>query len=98
MVRAIRFVAHLSESAMADKQLTGLCGEHYVAAFLAGCELEVAVPRGGAARSDLFVADTKRGRPVRVQVKSARDPYGAEKGVDFCSWATDCGIIDTHDD
>ena len=30
-----------------DKQLTGLCGEHYVAALLAGYGLVVALPRGG---------------------------------------------------
>lgn len=82
---------------MADTQSTGLCGEHYIAAYLAGLGLAVAVPRGGAARDDLFVADAKRGHPVRVQVKAARDPYGKYKGDEICSWETGCGIVDTHD-
>ena len=83
---------------MPDRQLTGLCGEHYVAAYLAGSDLTVAVPRGGAARVDLFVADSRRGRPIRLQVKTARDPYGKHQGKPFCSWATNCSIIDEHDE
>ncbi len=81
-----------------SKQSTGLCGEHYVAALLAGSDLVVAVPRGGAAREDLFVANSERGRPLRVQVKTARDPCGTHKGKAFRSWPTDCQIIETHDE
>lgn len=83
---------------MANKLLAGLCGEHYVAALLAGSDLVVAVPRGGAAREDLFVANSKRGRPLRVQVKTARDPAGKHKGKSFCSWPTDCRIIEEQDE
>jgi hypothetical protein len=81
---------------MVKPQSVGLCGEHYAAAFMAGFGLAVAVPRGGAARDDLFVADEDRGRPVRVQVKTARDPYGKYKGDEICSW--DCAVIEAHDE
>lgn len=81
-----------------DKQLTGLCGEHYVSALLAGHGLVVALPRGGASRSDLFVADNNRGSPLRVQVKTAHEPYGPYKGEQICSWATSDNIVDTHDE
>ena len=85
-----------------DKQLTGLCGEHYVSALLAGYGLVVALPRGGAARSDLFVADSKRGRAIRVQVKAGRQSYWkyARKhdGQAGYSWDTDRAIIKSHDD
>ena len=85
-----------------DKQLTGLCGEHYVAALLAGHGLVVALPRGGAARSDLFVANTKRGRALRVQVKAGRQSYVKYKrkydGQGCYSWDTDRAIINSHDE
>ena len=86
----------------ADKQLTGLCGEHYVSALLAGYDLVVALPRGGAARSDLFVADSKRGRALRVQVKSGRQSYTKYKrkyeGQGCYAWDTDRTIINLHDE
>lgn len=86
----------------ADKQLTGLCGEHYVSALLAGNDLVVALPRGGAARADLFVADSKRGRALRVQVKSGRQSYTKYRrkyeGQGCYSWDTDRAIIDLHDE
>jgi hypothetical protein len=65
---------------------------------LAGFGLSVAMPRGGAARDDLFVADAQRGRPLRVQVKTACDPYGRYQGKPFCSWPTNCSIINSHDE
>lgn len=79
---------------MLDKQSTGACGEFYVAGLLAGHGLAVSVPRGGAARDDLFIADTTHGRPIRLQVKTARDPFGPWKGRDICSW--DCKLIEDH--
>ena len=85
-----------------DKQLTGLCGEHYIAALLAGHGLIVALPRGGAARSDLFVADSKRGRAIRVQVKAGRQSYWKYKhkyeGKAGYSWDADRAIIKSHDE
>lgn len=85
-----------------DKQLTGLCGEHYVSALLAGHGLVVALPRGGAARSDLFVADSKRGLAIRVQVKAGRGAcytYKRKHNGQACySWETDRAIIKSHDE
>lgn len=89
---------------MADKptnELTGLCGEHYVAALLAGHGLVVALPRGGAARADLFVADSKRGVALRVQVKSGRQSRFQYKrkydGQVQYSWRADYSIVKSHD-
>lgn len=87
---------------MANTQLTGLCGEHYVAAMLAGSGLVVALPRGGAARTDLFVADSYRGRALRVQVKAGRQSYWKYKrkyeGQAGYSWDSSTSIVNTHDE
>src|SRR5262249_6028244 len=76
------------------------CGEHYVAAFLAGHNLVVALPRGGASRADLFVADSSRGRAIRVQVKSGRQAFTQYKkkwnGQGCYSWDADRRIVCTH--
>jgi hypothetical protein len=90
-----------TEDTKPSNQLTGLCGEHYVSALLAGYGLVVALPRGGAARSDLFVGDSERGPAIRVQVKSGRQSYWKYKrkyeGQAGYSWDTSRSIIDTHD-
>jgi len=36
--------------------ITGACGEHYIAGYLSGHHLIVAMPRGGIPGSDLFVS------------------------------------------
>ena len=91
-----------TEDTKPNNQLTGLCGEHYVSALLAGYGLVVALPRGGAARSDLFVGNSDRGRALRVQVKSGRQSYWKYKrkyeGRAGYSWDTSRSIIDTHDE
>lgn len=90
-----------ADEAKPDKQLTGLCGEHYVSALLAGYGLVVALPRGGAARSDLFVANSKRGLAIRVQVKAGRQSHWKYKrkydGQAGYSWDTDRAIIKSPD-
>ncbi len=50
--------------------ITGACGEHYIAAYLSGFRLIVAMPRGGIPGSDLFVSRETGGRALRVQVKT----------------------------
>jgi hypothetical protein len=52
--------------------IIGACGEHYIAAYLSGYSLIVAMPRGGIPGSDLFVSKEKGGNTIRVQVKTAR--------------------------
>lgn len=69
--------------------LIGTCGEHLVAAYLSGHELQVGLPRGGAKGSDLFVADEDMGRPLRVQVRTGSN-FGMYKGELIYSWDTSC--------
>lgn len=68
--------------------IIGACGEHYVAAYLSGHGLLVALPRAGVKGSDLFVADVDSGRPLRIQVKTATQAYGKYKGEMIYSWDT----------
>ena len=43
----------------ADNAILGSCGEHYIAAYLSGYGLIVAMPRGGMPGFDLFVTRWK---------------------------------------
>jgi hypothetical protein len=48
----------------------GACGEHYVASYLSGFGLIVAMPRAGILGCDLLVATSKSGQAARLQVKT----------------------------
>ena len=50
--------------------IVGACGEHYVAAYLSGHKLIVAMPRAGVPGTDLFVSLERGGRALRMQVKT----------------------------
>jgi len=50
--------------------ITGACGEHYVASYLSGYKLIVAMPRAGVPGCDLMVADEKGGHAIQLQVKT----------------------------
>jgi hypothetical protein len=78
--------------------ITGTCGEHYVAAYLAGHGLIVALPRAGMPGTDLFVADPAGGKPIRVQVKTATKAFGTDKDGEFYSWDTSENVIEYHDE
>jgi hypothetical protein len=79
--------------------ITGACGEHYVAAYLSGCDLIVAMPRAGTPGSDLFVTREKGGSAVRVQVKTARaEALRNDKEVGrIYLWATSYSVIERDD-
>lgn len=79
--------------------ITGACGEHYVAAYLSGFDLVVALPRAGTAGSDLFVSKERGGNPLRVQVKTARtEVQRNDKDVGrIYLWATSYDAIDRSD-
>lgn len=69
--------------AKTDTAITGACGEHFVAAYLSGHKLIVAMPRAGIRGSDLFVSSVKNGPAIRVQVKTGtqcrrKDPQEGE--------------------
>jgi len=61
---------------MAKPHKTSLaaCGEHYVASYLSGMGLVVALTRGGAPATDIIVTSQSGGRSVSLQVKSG-GPY-----------------------
>lgn len=79
-------------------QLIGACGEHFVASFLSGCGLIVAMPRGGIPGCDLLVANEKGGHAVRIQVKTGRHSTKTDKveGKIYL-WDTAYKVIDRDD-
>ncbi|MBM4366078.1 MAG: hypothetical protein FJ102_07670 [Deltaproteobacteria bacterium] len=52
--------------------ITAACGEHLVAARLAGMGFVVALTRGGSPAADLLVTDVSGTRTIPVQVKTSR--------------------------
>jgi len=76
--------------------ITGACGEHYVASYLSGYGLIVALPRAGVKGSDLFVAEDD-GHPLRVQVKTGKQSYGSDRTGQFYSWDTSYTVINQLD-
>lgn len=78
----------------------GVCGEHYVAAYLSGYGLAVALPRGGNPGTDLFFASHQGGPAIRMQVKTGTDSYRKDKSIGsfIYLWSTSCKVIDRHDD
>ena len=79
-----------------SNSIIGSCGEHYVAAYLAGHGLIVALPRAGVPGSDLFVGSVSGGNPLRVQVKTGTRSLGNTKWGKIYQWPTSCSIIDSH--
>src|ERR1035437_6454883 len=79
-------------------QIKGACGEHYVASYLSGHGLIVAMPRAGVPGCDLFVATTKIGQPIRLQVKTGTQSMVAPKEEDeYYLWDTSYAVIDRDD-
>ena len=84
--------------AKSDKAIIGACGEHYVAAYLSGCGLIVAMPRAGIPGCDLLVAREKGGHAIRVQVKTGTRATRKDKEVGVIYlWATSYKVIDVDD-
>lgn len=77
--------------------ITGCCGEHYVAAYLAGHGLVVALPHAGICGTDMFVGAPAGGPPVRVQVKTGTLASGKDADGEFYSWDTAESVIERHD-
>src|SRR5208282_5221307 len=76
----------------------GACGEHYVAAYLSGCGLIVAMPRAGIPGSDLFVSQEKGGSTIRIQVKTGTQSVKSnkEEGKIYL-WRTSLAAIERDD-
>ena len=78
--------------------LIGASGEHYVAAYLSGFQLIVAMPRAGIPGSDLFVSKEKGGHALRVQVKTGTQATRRTKDEgDIYLWATSYAAIERND-
>jgi len=84
--------------AKSDKTILGSSGEHYVAAYLAGNGLIVALPRAGIRGSDLFIGHANGGRPLRIQVKTGKSAFGEYKKEAWYWWDTDVSVIERHDE
>jgi hypothetical protein len=78
--------------------IVGACGEHYVAAYLSGHGLIVAIPRGGVPGSDVFVSKEQGGNALRVQVKTGTQATRRDKEVgNIYLWATSYAVIERND-
>ena len=53
-----------------NRSIRGVCGEHFVAAYLSGMGLVVGVTSGGAPATDLFATSESGKRTVSLQVKT----------------------------
>jgi hypothetical protein len=79
--------------------IIGACGEHYVAAYLSGFKLIVAMPRGGIPGSDLFVTNERGGYAIRIQVKTGTQATKNTKwGGKIYLWATSYAAINREDE
>lgn len=78
--------------------IIGACGEHYVAAYLSGFDLIVALPRAGAPGCDLLVTDQRGGHAVRLQVKTGTQSTRNTKWAgEIYLWATSYAAIERSD-
>ena len=78
--------------------ITGACGEHYVAAYLSGAGLIVALPRAGIPGCDLLVSTEKGGQAIRVQVKTGTQSTRNDKEVGkIYLWSTSYSVIERND-
>lgn len=78
--------------------IIGACGEHYVAGYLSGFGLIVAMPRAGIPGCDLLVATSKGGRAARLQVKTGTQSTKTdrEEGKIYLWW-TSPTVIERED-
>jgi hypothetical protein len=78
--------------------IIGACGEHYVAAYLSGFKLIVAMPRAGIPGFDLLVSNEKGGHAIRVQVKTGTQATRNTKDQgEIYLWATAYAAIERND-
>ncbi len=78
--------------------IVGASGEHYVAGYLSGCGLIVAMPRAGIPGCDLLISSDRNGRALRLQVKTGRQATRKtrEEGEIYL-WETSYSTIERND-
>ena len=75
--------------------IVGACGEHYVAGYLSGFDLIVAMPRGGIPGCDLLVTKEFKGHAVRMQVKTGTQARkNTRSDGEFYLWPTSFKVIE----
>jgi len=78
--------------------IVGASGEHYVAAYLSGFKLIVAMPRAGIPGCDLLVSSERNGRAIRLQVKTGTQATRKTKEEgEIYLWATSYAAIERND-
>lgn len=78
--------------------IIGACGEHYVASYLSGLNLIVAMPRAGIPGFDLIVSNEKGGISIRMQVKTGTQATRNVKGYGkIYLWSTSYSVIERDD-
>ncbi len=81
-----------------NNTIIGACGEHYVAAYLSGHNLIVAMPRAGIPGFDLIVSNEKGGHSIRVQVKTGTQATRKTKNEgNIYLWSTSYAAIERDD-
>jgi hypothetical protein len=76
-----------------ETTITAACGEYFVAAYLSGYELIVALPRAGVPGCDMLVTKTKGGFALRFQVKTGTSPRNkSRKWGEMYRWSTSCTV------
>lgn len=80
--------------------IIGACGEHYVASYLSGHNLIVAMPRAGIPGFDLLVSKDNGGHALRIQVKTGTQAikYDKEVGSKIYLWSTSYSVIERVDE
>lgn len=87
-----------SKKSRAQTTIIAACGEHYVAAYLSGSQLIVALPRAGVPGCDLLVTAIKTGPAVRIQVKAGSEPRANDKALGrIYRWSTKCSVTERND-
>ena len=77
--------------------IVGACGEHYVAGYLSGFDLIVAMPRGGIPGCDLLVTKESKGQAVRLQVKTGTQATRNTKADGkIYLWSTSYKVIEQN--
>ena len=78
--------------------IVGASGEHYVAAYLSGFNLIVAMPRAGIPGCDMLVSSERNGRAIRLQVKTGTQATRKDRiEGEIYLWPTSYAAIERND-
>jgi hypothetical protein len=83
-----------------DKKIIASCGEYYVAAYLSGFDLIVALPRAGVPTCDMLVTSDLKGPAIKIQVKTGTQSKTTtkKKGDTWYEWPINEKVIEKEDE